>query len=195
MAMHGAVWRLPGPSASVLREWRSCRAAFKWRRLLFGSKEETVTVRLRARSRLWLLALIVPLAPVGCILGPSGGGAGSGGSVGPKPDLDASGNLKVPSSDPTDFYDASWFDSSGKDGKGGVRMIGKGDMRRLPLRPSDFDHSKLGDEASAKHAGWQLFAGKGSSSLSLEWEWVTKGDDKFWGLRWAGSGVAFNQSW
>ncbi|HEV8245959.1 MAG TPA: hypothetical protein VGP93_09325, partial [Polyangiaceae bacterium] len=101
----------------------------------------------------------------------------------------------VAEEDTTDYYDATWSDASGSDGKGGVRIISKPGRKSLPLRESNFDRSRHGDDSLKRHENWLLFYGKDKKSLTLEWEWITQAQDKFYGLRWAGAGVAFNQSW
>ncbi len=92
------------------------------------------------------------------------------------------------------YYQPTWGDSSGKEGKGGTKLtVSTGG--RLPLMASGFDKTKRGDAVTAKRSEWLLFHGPGQDSLAFEWTWVTQGDDKFWGQTWGGGGIAFNESW
>lgn len=92
------------------------------------------------------------------------------------------------------YYQPTWGDSSGKEGKGGTKLtVSTGG--KLPLMASEFDKAKRGDAVTSKRPEWLLFHGPGADSLALEWTWVTQGDDKFFGQTWAGGGVAFNESW
>ncbi len=135
-------------------------------------------------------ALLSLLAVSGCILGPSNGSGSA-----PFSKAEAAKTVKI-TGEPTAFYDASWADSSGKDGKGGVRLVfSPGNRKVLPLRTSNFDRHKKGDASLKKRGDWLLFHGSGDQSLSFEWEWVTTAQEKYWGLTWAGAGVAFNPSW
>jgi hypothetical protein len=99
---------------------------------------------------------------------------------------DANGELR--------YYQPTWGDSSGKEGKGGTKLtVSSGG--RLPLMPAEFDKSKRGDAVTQKRPEWLLFHGAGADSLAFEWTWVTHGDDKFLGQTWGGGGIAFNESW
>ncbi len=145
------------------------------------------------RSLSWSapLALLLALAAPACLTpsaSPAGATPGAAAAA-------SSGAPAAPTSDPTDYYDPTWSDASGNEGKGGVRLISKPGRKSLPLREADFDRTRRGDDSLKKHESWMLFYGKEKQSLSLEWEWVTKSEDKYWGLKWAGAGVAFNQSW
>ncbi len=91
-------------------------------------------------------------------------------------------------------YKPTWGDSSGREGKGGTKLTVGAD-KKLPLFPAGFDKSKRGDAATAKRAEWLLFHGPEADSLAIEWTWVTRGDEKFFGQLWAGGGLAFNDSW
>jgi hypothetical protein len=147
------------------------------------------------------LALVSALGS--CLTPPSarpGGGAQSGANEGAPssgaPSGTTAGAQPTPSTaDPKDFYDSTWSDASGNSGNGGVKLISKPGRKSLPLRESDFDASQRGDDSLGRHSDWLLFRGREKKSLSFEWEWVTKADDKFWGSKWAGAGIAFNQSW
>ena len=137
----------------------------------------------------WSLHVVLPLvlAAGSCITPPAktgGSAAGSGDSSSPS-EADASGGM----------YGPTWADSSGSDGKGGVKLTSLTADRKLPLLPSDFDRNQKGDGSVAEHPGWQLFYGAGDKSLALEWMWVTTEDNKYWDKRWAGAGLAFNESW
>jgi hypothetical protein len=92
------------------------------------------------------------------------------------------------------YYQPTWGDSSGKEGKGGTKLtVSSGG--KLPLMASGFDKAKRGDAVTAKRPEWLLFHGPGQDSLAFEWTWVTQGDEKFLGQTWGGGGVAFNESW
>ncbi len=149
-----------------------------------------------ARSLRWSapvvsLALLAAFVAAGCLApsAPPPGSAPAGGTSGSPVAAGA------PTTDPSEYYDPTWSDASGNEGKGGVKLFSKAGRKSLPLREADFDRSRRGDDSIKKHESWMLFYGREKMSLSLEWEWVTKNDDKFWGLKWAGAGVAFNQSW
>jgi hypothetical protein len=122
---------------------------------------------------------------------PSGAGTGSGAKAGTSSGTQASTTTAAPGDD----YDPTWSDASGNSGTGGVKLIGKPGRKKLPLRESDFDTSQRGDDSLSRHSDWLLFRGPAKKSLSFEWEWVTKADEKFWGMKWAGAGLAFNTSW
>lgn len=92
------------------------------------------------------------------------------------------------------YYQPTWGDASGHDGKGGVKLL-LSPEKKLPLSRSDFDKKRRGDAVTNNKPEWQLFYGPGGDSLALEFEWVTKGDEKFYSLTWAGCGIAFNDSW
>lgn len=95
---------------------------------------------------------------------------------------------------PSRPFGPSWGDSSGKDGKGGTKLtVVAGN--KLPLAPAGFDKSKRGDAVTATRTDWLLFHGPDADSLLLEWTWVTRGDEKFFGQTWGGGGVAFSDGW
>lgn len=100
----------------------------------------------------------------------------------------------TPAEPELDYYQPTWGDSSGKEGKGGTKLTVSKDGR-LPLIAAGFDKSKRGDAVTEKRPEWLLFHGPGKESLAFEWTWVTQGDDKFLGQTWGGGGVAFNGSW
>ena len=102
----------------------------------------------------------------------------------------------APASEPASVreYKPTWGDSSGREGKGGTKLTVGADGK-LPLFAAGFDKSKRGDAATAKRAEWLLFHGPEADSLGIEWTWVTRGDEKFFGQLWAGGGLAFNDSW
>ena len=93
---------------------------------------------------------------------------------------------------PVDYDAATWGDSSGKDGKGGVKLLVNSD-KKLPVTRTDFDR-KRGDKTTDVKPTWLLYPGD-RGSLTFDLTWVTQPDDKFYSLTWAGGGVAFNQSW
>ena len=92
------------------------------------------------------------------------------------------------------YYEPTWGDSSGRDGKGGVKLL-LSPEKRLPLARADFDKKRHGDAVTKDKPEWLLFHGPGNDSLAFEFEWITKPDDKFYSNTWAGGGVAFNTSW
>jgi hypothetical protein len=92
------------------------------------------------------------------------------------------------------YYEPTWGDSSGRDGKGGVKLS-LSTEKKLPLVTSDFDKAKRGDNVTGKKPDWLLFHGPGELSLAIDFVWVTKSDEKYFGNRWAGGGLAFNGSW
>jgi hypothetical protein len=92
------------------------------------------------------------------------------------------------------YYQPTWGDSSGKEGKGGTKLTVSPDGR-LPLMAAGFDKTKRGDATTAKRPEWLLFHGPDAHSVAFEWTWVTKEDDKFFGQTWGGGGIAFNGSW
>ena len=92
------------------------------------------------------------------------------------------------------YYQPTWGDSSGKEGKGGTKLSVSA-TGKLPLFAAGFDKSKRGDTSTAQRADWQLFHGPGDDSLVFEWTWVTRADDKFFGQLWGGGAFAFNESW
>ena len=108
------------------------------------------------------------------------------------PEADAGGEALV--NPIVGFFDPSWGDSSGADGKGGVRLL-VNDDKRLPLVKSSFDEPRRGDEGTAKRPEWLLFHGPEGQSVALDFEWITTPSDKFYGKAWAGGGLAFNPSW
>jgi hypothetical protein len=118
----------------------------------------------------------------------------------PSPEAPGSG-LAAPTSSPpaaepaapSAYYDASWADCSGADGKGGV-VLSMGPNRKLALRadglPPAYEKAAI---SNAKE--WPVYQGTDRQALALEWKWVTQPENKFWGAMWAGSGLAMNQSW
>jgi hypothetical protein len=92
------------------------------------------------------------------------------------------------------YYDPTWGDSSGKDGKGGVKLSTSSE-KRLPLVATDFDKKKSGDEVTRNNRDWLLFHGPSNLSIAFDFVWVTTPEDKFYGNAWAGAGLAFNDSW
>jgi hypothetical protein len=94
------------------------------------------------------------------------------------------------------FYSASWADSSGKDGKGGVSIVCQGDTHNFLLR-EDVCRQKVDAQTLSDHPEWVLFDSDNASGdcLSYEFTLVTTPTDKFWGKKWAGGGVAFDKSW
>ena len=92
------------------------------------------------------------------------------------------------------YYEPTWGDSSGRDGKGGVKLSISAE-RKLPLVTSDFDKAKRGDKVTGEKPDWLLFHGPGELSLALDFVWVTKSDEKYFSNTWAGGGLAFNSSW
>jgi hypothetical protein len=92
------------------------------------------------------------------------------------------------------YYEPTWGDSSGRDGKGGVRLT-LSTEKKLPLVTSDFDKAKRGDKTTGAKPDWLLFHGPGALSLAIDFVWVTKSDEKYFGNTWAGGGLAFNGSW
>jgi len=136
--------------------------------------------RLGSRGALCALALLV-----GACLRPPAPGA----------DAAAAGTSPTGSSaEVSSYYEPTWGDASGHDGKGGVKLLVSPE-KRLPLARSDFDKKRRGDAVTNSKPEWQLFHGPGSDSLALEFEWITKTDDKFYSNTWAGCGIAFNNSW
>jgi Glycoside hydrolase family 44 len=99
---------------------------------------------------------------------------------------------------PTAFYDATWADCSGKDGKGGTKITTGAAKNILPLREDGVGKKTKGDASMKAHPDWFLFhsLNNGSGkSLAFEWKWTTSKEDKFYGNMWAGAGLAFNTSW
>ncbi len=99
---------------------------------------------------------------------------------------------------PTAFYDASWADCSGKDGKGGTKITTGPAKNILPLREDGVGKKTKGDASLKAHPDWFLFHSLNNGSgkaLAFEWKWTTTKDDKFFGNMWAGAGLAFNASW
>jgi hypothetical protein len=92
------------------------------------------------------------------------------------------------------YYGPTWGDSSGKDGKGGVKLSLSSEQK-LPLATGGFDKAKRGDKVTGEKSDWLLFHGPGELSLALDFIWVTKSDEKFFANTWAGGGLAFNASW
>jgi hypothetical protein len=99
---------------------------------------------------------------------------------------------------PSAFYPPTWADSSGKDGKGGTKLVtSEGEKRTMPLREDAVPGKLRGDASTQKHGNWLVYhsAQNSGKSLAFEFKWVTTKDDKFYGNMWAGSGVAFDRSW
>jgi hypothetical protein len=98
---------------------------------------------------------------------------------------------------PTSFYEPTWADCSGKDGKGGTKITTSSNKNILPTREDGVGKKLKGDASMKAHPDWFLFHSLNASgkSLAFEWKWTTTKDDKFWGNMWAGAGLAFNQSW
>ncbi|HUO57151.1 MAG TPA: glycoside hydrolase family 44 protein, partial [bacterium] len=93
------------------------------------------------------------------------------------------------------FYPASWVDSSGKDGKGGVSIVVSGNMRQLLVRP-DPCKEKIDNQTRTDSPQWVVYDSESTDNcLSYEFTWVTTANDKFWGMKWSGGGLAFNNSW
>ncbi|HMI84092.1 MAG TPA: glycoside hydrolase family 44 protein [Polyangiaceae bacterium] len=92
------------------------------------------------------------------------------------------------------YYEPTWGDSSGRDGKGGVKLS-LSTEKKLPLVTSDFDKAKRGDKVTGTKPDWLLFHGPGALSLAIDFVWITKSDEKYFGNAWAGGGLAFNTSW
>lgn len=113
---------------------------------------------------------------------------------GPAPAAVAAGPSSQPTATAAAYYDPTWGDSSGKDGKGGIKLSVSAE-KRLPLVASDFDKTKKGDAATQNKDDWILFHGPGQLSLAFQFVWVTTADNKFFGNTWAGGGLAFNGSW
>ncbi|HEY3594398.1 MAG TPA: glycoside hydrolase family 44 protein [Polyangiaceae bacterium] len=134
------------------------------------------------------------LTPPGA--GPAGGAqSGTSSATSASTQSGSSGGGAQSSATPGDYYDSTWSDASGNSGTGGVKLTSKPVKKSLPLRQSDFDPSQRGDDSVGRHSDWLLFHGSDKKSLSFEWEWVTKADEKYWGMKWAGAGIAFNASW
>ena len=99
---------------------------------------------------------------------------------------------------PTSFYDATWADCSGKDGKGGTKITTGLAKNILPLREDGVGKKTKGDASQKAHPDWLLFHSLNNGSgkaLAFEWKWTTSKDEKFYGSMWAGAGLAFNASW
>jgi hypothetical protein len=94
------------------------------------------------------------------------------------------------------FFSHAWADSSGKDGKGGVSIVCNGDKHTFLLRP-DPSKDKIENKVYASHPDWIIHDSEtnGGNCLSFEFTLVTTAADKFYGLRWAGGGIAFDNSW
>ncbi len=94
------------------------------------------------------------------------------------------------------FYGPCWADSSGKDGKGGVSIVCLGDQHKFLLRP-DPCKEKMESKIQSGYSNWVIFDSEANNDncLSFEFTWVTDGDNKHWDKKWAGGGVAFNNSW
>ncbi len=93
------------------------------------------------------------------------------------------------------FFGPCWADASGKDGKGGVSILCVGDQHKFVLRP-DVGKEKIDPKTLGDHPEWVIYDGEDSGNcLSFEFVSVTSATDQFWGKRWAGGGIAFNNSW
>ena len=94
------------------------------------------------------------------------------------------------------FFSHGWADSSGKDGKGGVSIVCDGDKHNFLVRP-DFSKDKIDSKTNADHPDWIVYDSDSNDGncLSYEFTYVTTASDKFWGKKWAGGGVAFDNSW
>ena len=88
------------------------------------------------------------------------------------------------------FYGPCWADASGNDGKGGVSLVTVGKDHKFVMRP---DVCKEKTDSQAQMA-FDSDDNKGNC-LSFEFTWKTTAADKFYGKMWAGSGLAFNNSW
>ena len=88
------------------------------------------------------------------------------------------------------FYGPCWADASGSNGKGGVSIVTVGKDHKFVLR-QDASKGKTGTEAQIVFDS----DNNNGNCLSFEFTWVTTAADKFWGNKWAGSGLAFNNSW
>ena len=99
-------------------------------------------------------------------------------------------------SDALQFYGPCWADSSGKDGKGGVSIVCSGD-KHLFLQRNDPCNQKIDAATLSDHPNWIVYNSDTSSGacLSFEFTWITTLNDKFWGKKWAGGGLAFDGSW
>jgi hypothetical protein len=98
--------------------------------------------------------------------------------------------------DDIQFYSKGWADSSGKNGKGGVSVVCDGDKHNFLFRP-DPCKDKIDAKAAADHPDWVIQDSDltNGNCFSFEFTWVTTPNDKFWGNRWAGGGIAFDNSW
>ncbi len=83
-----------------------------------------------------------------------------------------------------------WAGSSGSDGKGGVSIVNSGKDGKFLLRP---DPCKVKDSGSL--TGTVFDSDNTGKCLSFEFTYITTDKDKFRGKRWAGGGIAFNNSW
>src|SRR4051812_30942555 len=93
----------------------------------------------------------------------------------PAPGADAAAASTSPTgsaAEVSSYYEPTWGDASGHDGKGGVKLLVSPE-KRLPLARSDFDKKRHGDSVTGSKPEWQLFYGPGSDSLALEFEWIT----------------------
>ena len=103
--------------------------------------------------------------------------------------------ILVRADDEPQFYPPSWADSSGKDGKGGVSIVVSGPTRQFLLEP-DVCKEKVDGKTLGDHPDWVVYDGEESGkALAFRFKWITKPNDKFWGQKWAGGGIAFNTSW
>lgn len=93
------------------------------------------------------------------------------------------------------FYEPSWAGASGQDGKGGVSLVSQGDKVKILVRkdpcPLPVPSAVLNETPQ-----WIAWQDQGSGeALAFDFTWVTTAENKFWGKRWAGGGIAFNPSW
>ncbi|HVZ81483.1 MAG TPA: glycoside hydrolase family 44 protein [bacterium] len=107
--------------------------------------------------------------------------------------LCSAGTLRA---DDIQFYSHGWADSSGKNGKGGVSVVCDGDKHNFLFRP-DAAKDKIDAKAAADHPDWVIQDSDltNGNCFSFEFTWVTTPNDKFWGNKWAGGGIAFDNSW
>ncbi len=64
------------------------------------------------------------------------------------------------------------------------------------VRP-DFAKDKIDPATNSDHPDWIVYDSDSNNGqcLSFEYTWITSANDKFWGKKWAGGGVAFDNSW
>src|SRR5581483_10032759 len=107
--------------------------------------------------------------------------------------------LQVPQAlraDDIRFFSHAWADSSGKDGKGGVSVVCDGDKHTFLLE-TDASKDKIDPKTAADHPDWVVLDSdmNNGDCISFEFTYVTTPADKFYGRKWAGGGVAFDNSW